>query len=496
MMKKQIHFIIVGAALLFSCFSCIDLEDMNIDPNNATQTDPALLLTNVAFDAFSEAGSNPAHAVKMMILTSGESPYQVYKWTRGDFDYYNNLRDVVKMQEEAVKKDEPAYEALALFFRAHYFYTLTMQFGDIPCSDALKAESEKVYQPAYDSQETVFETVLNELEQANNLLKENPAAFTGDIIYNGNTTKWRRLINAYRLRVLMTLSHKSAVKGVAVQAAFAEIVNNEELMAGLEDNGQVVFLDQQDNRYPFFNDSDFGSGRFMDSTYVAMLKLREDPRLFAIATQTPAAEKQGLPVDDFAAYDGGDPAIAYSLVNDKATAGGCSKPAARYYRNPTNEPVVLLGYPEQQLLLAEAALRGWIRKDDKALYDSAVKASFLFYETYAKEYASYITQEAARSYLQGNRVAYTQDLTFAQKLERIIIQKYIPSFLQGNMWLPYYEQLRTGYPEFRRAAGVQLPYRWMYPQSEYNNNAAHVEAALASQFGGTDRTTDKPWWLR
>lgn len=60
----------------------------------------------------------------------------------------------------------------------------------------------------------------------------------------------------------------------------------------------------------------------------------------------------------------------------------------------------------------------------------------------------------------------------------------------------YYDQLRTGYPEFCRAAGVNLPYRWMYPQDEYNNNVANVEAALQSQFGGNDRTSDPLWWLK
>ena len=174
---------------------------------------------------------------------------------------------------------------------------------------------------------------------------------------------------------------------------------------------------------------------------------RQDPRLFAVATQTPNAEKAGKAINDFSSYDGGDPAVPYSLVNDKAVAGNCSKPAPRYYQTPTNEPMVLLGYVEQQLILAEAVVRGWIQGDDKIYYESAVK-------------------------------------------------EYLPTFLQGSVWLPYYEALRTGYPDFRRAAGVSLPYRWMYPQDEYNNNATHVEAALNEQFGGSDKTSDKPWWLQ
>lgn len=495
-MKKYLKYIIAGVTLAFTCNSCIDLEEMNVDPNNPTTTDPALLLTGLSFKTFEESDAQVCHATKMLVLTSGESPYQVYKWTRGDFGYYSNLRDVTKMKEEAEKNDQTAYEALALFFEAHYYYMLTMMFGDVPCSEALQGETNELYQPKYDSQETVLSTVLAKLEEANTLLTDNNSIISGDIIYGGDLLKWRRLINAYRLRVLMSLSNKQAVGGADIKATFARIFQNEPLMTGEADNGQLVFLDQQDDRYPYFNDSDFGSGRYMDSTYVAVLANRKDPRLFAFCTQTPAAEKAGLAVDDFSSYDGGDPAIPYSLVNDKVTLGGCSKPATRYYQHPTNEPMILLGYTEQQLLLAEAVVRGWISGDDKAFYESAVKASFRFYEKYASAVAQYLGEDAAETYLQGDKVAYASSLTKEQKMERIILQKYIPTFLQGSMWMPYYDQLRTGYPEFRRASGVNLPYRWMYPQNEYNNNATHVEAALQSQFGGNDRTSDPLWWIK
>jgi len=495
-MRKYLIYTIALAAILFTSVSCLDLEEMNIDPNNPTETNPALLLTSLSYNTFKESEAGPCFAGKMLVLTSGESSEQVYKWNRGDFNYYNNLRNAQKMREEATKNDQQAFEAIALFFQAHYFYSLTMHFGDVPCSEALKGEAEDVYQPKYDSQESVLATVLDNLDNANRLLSESSEIISGDIIYNGDLKKWRRLINAYRLKVLISLSHKSNVGDIHIKNSFAEITAKEPLMTGIEDNGQIVFLDQQDNRYPYFNDSDFGSGRYMDSTYISALSIRKDPRLFAIATQTPDAESKGLPITDFSTYDGGDPAIPYSQVNDKAAAGYCSKPATRYYQNPTNEPMILLGYSEQQLILAEAVVRGWITGDDKAFYESAVKASFLFFESYAKDYSEHLTQEAADNYLEGEKVAYTSSLSPEQKIEYIIMQKYLPSFLQGGMWSRFYDHLRTGYPEFRRSNGVNIPYRWMYPQDEYNNNTVNVQAALDAQFNGSDKTSDKPWWLQ
>ena len=128
MMKKYIKYMASLLAVSFAMSACIDLEEMNVDPNNATTTkSPSLLYRSWLISAFNQTSSDACHAAKMLILTSGESKYQVYKWTRGDFDYYSNLRDVTKMSEEA--GEGSAYQALAHFFRANYFYQLTLDFG-------------------------------------------------------------------------------------------------------------------------------------------------------------------------------------------------------------------------------------------------------------------------------------------------------------------------------------------------------------------------------
>ena len=182
MMKKYIKYMASLLAVSFAMSACIDLEEMNVDPNNATTTNPSLLLTGVAYSAFNQTSSDACHAAKMLILTSGESKYQVYKWTRGDFDYYSNLRDVTKMSEEA--GEGSAYQALAHFFRANYFYQLTLDFGNIPYTDALKAETDANYQPAYDSQEVVLAGILKELEEADKMLEGSDEIISGDIIYS------------------------------------------------------------------------------------------------------------------------------------------------------------------------------------------------------------------------------------------------------------------------------------------------------------------------
>ncbi len=489
-MKKNIYIFLL---MVLTLFACDRFGDMNTDPNKVEQTHPQLLLTNVCWEAFSETGTSPLYAMHCLVQSDGENSEQFYKWTRGSFSYYSDLRNVNKMQEEAEKISAKGYVALAHFFRAWYFYKLTLTFGDIPYSEALKGESEDKYTPVYDTQESVFTGILAELKMADEMLAAEKDALSGDIIFGGNLAAWRKTINAFRLKVLLTLSKHADDASSTIKQDFAAIVSSSPLMTSPSDNAQLVFLNQEGNRYPEFNSSSFGSGMYMDSTFVALLAQKKDPRLFTFCTQTKNAKDAGLAIDDFSSYDGGDPAAAYAKVNAKAVAGKISKPNPRFYASPTNEPLILMGYSEQELILAEAVVRGWISGDASAHYQNAVKASFKFYETYASGYEAYLTEAAAATYLSLPEVELFSSLTAEQKIQRIIEQRYIPSFFQG-MWTSFFNYLRTGYPALRRPAGVDVPNRWMYPQDEYNNNTENVKAALQRQFSGQDRISDATWW--
>ena len=487
---KRILSIIFASLLIFS--SCTNFEELNKDPNNPTETHPKLLLTNICWNAFSENSLDPLYASRYIVQSDGENSEQFYKWNRGSFSYYSNLKDVKKLQEASEKISANGYVALAHFFRAYYFYKLTMTFGDIPYSEALSGETDANYTPVYDTQENVFKGILSELKTANDILSKETNNLSGDIVFGGDITKWRKTINAFRLKVLLTLSKRAGDASSTVKTDFAAIVANQPLMTSLTDNAQLVYLDQEGNRYPMFNSSTFGSGMYMDSTFVALLADKKDPRLFTFCTQTKNAKSAGLAVDDFSSYDGGDPAAPYATVNAKAVAGNISKPHSRFYASAVNEPQILMGYSEQELILAEAIVRGWISGDAATHYEAAVKSSFRFYETYVSAYAGYLGESAAITYIASSKNTLT-GLSAEQKIERIVDQKYIQSYFQG-MWTPFFEHLRTGYPAFRRQTGVSVPKRWMYPQAEYNNNAANVKAALDRQFGGQDNISNALWW--
>lgn len=487
---KIIVFLI--GVVIFS--SCEDL-DINNNPNKVSETHPSLLLTNITTSAFQVKGTGAMYASRMIVQTDGENTSQFYKWDRASFNDYNNLRQVTKMMEEAERIADDSYMAIGYFFRAYYFYNLTLTFGDVPYAEALKGETESIYQPTYSTQEEVFVGILNELETANSLLVDTNI-ITGDPIYNGDTDKWKKLINSFRLKVLLTLSKKVGNSSINIQNEFAAIYNSENIISSSEESARLEFLDVVNSRYTEFNSSGYGSGLYMASTFVDMLKEREDPRLFAIAAQTKNAKEAGLAINDFSAYEGGNPIAPYNDVNLVAAAGDVSKVNDRYTKDPTAEAHNLLSFSEIQFILAEAALRGWIAADAQTFYENGIKANFNFYNTYAKGFETYYTETAANTYTTSEFVNFSNATTDAEKLELIITQKYLTSFLQGG-WNMYFDHLRTGYPNFPYLGSDTPPTRWIYPLDEYNNNSENVNDAITRQFGASnDGIRELTWWLK
>lgn len=487
--------IFIGLLILIGVTACQDLSEINENPNNVSETHPQLLLTNIASSAFQLQGTSPMYAARMLVQTDGENTSQYYNWNRAGFGDYNMLGEVTKMIEEGTRIASDEYVALGKFFRAYYFYNLTLTFGDIPFSEALQGEVNANYTPGYDTQKEVFIGILKELSEANDLLEGNNSIIAGDVIYNGSTAQWQKLINSFRLKVLITLSKKESDSDLNVISSFASIYTNEAIMESNEDNGQLVFLDQEGSRYSSFNSSGYGSGMYMSSTFIERLQDRNDPRLFAFCGQTKNAKEAGKEIDDFTAYEGGDPIAPYAEVNLKAAAGDVSKVNLRYSTDPTAEPHNLLSYAEVEFILAEASVRGWISSDAETHYENGIRASFEFYNTYAKGFESYYDATAADTYIMGSLVAYNNGLSEEEKLELIVTQKYFTSFHQSG-WRMYFDNLRTGYPAFAQEAGVTPPTRWIYPLSEYNNNSDNVASAIESQFGtGNDKIRETTWWL-
>ncbi len=486
-MERMKYLVII---VLLACFGCETYDSLTVDPNNPTEVHPSLLLTNIEVSTFSQVDVGAAYACRYLVFTDGYSTSQTYGWQRAGFGRYSTLLQVQKMMEEAEKKALVNYLAIGRFFMAYHLTQMTLTFGDIPYSEAMQAEKD-LFRPRYDSQQEVFTGILHELAEANENLGADGGEITGDIIYDGDILKWKKLINSFRLRVLLSLSAKEGNPDFNLADEYSKIVDDPvtyPIFTDLSDQGQLVYLDRDDNRYPLFNDRSIQTANYMEKTFVDLLKARRDPRVFAFASPERRAVEVGQPgyETSYSSYGGLD---AGAYVNDnvqKLTEEGIGSPLnPRYFSDPENEPCIAIGYPELQFNLAEAAARGWTDADPSIHYYAGIRASMEFYG---------VDPAKINTYLSGRLVAYDQTLA----MEQINTQKYLAFFLNSG-WEAFYNQRRTGFPEFvvgpSTQNGGEVPKRWMYPQDELDNNFENVAEAINRQYGGNDNINSEMWLI-
>ena len=483
-MKHSIAYKYIGLFVLtISLLSgCKKHEDFQTNPNLPSTATPALLLTRICYSVFYVDNTQQDFAARHLTYYERGNSAVDYSWTAGSFDGYNVLRQVMQMDSLAVQSGQQQYLGLTKFFRALLFSQLTEQFGDIPYSKALQANLGN-FKPEYDTQESVYKGILQELEDANNLLNDSKGKINGDIIYGGVAGQWKKLVNAFRLRLLIHLSKKEANANLNIKTQFQSIITQPAkypLFTANADNAQLVFNSTApDNYYPDFGYLSLSTAVSMEKGFVKILKDRNDPRLFAIAEPV-----SGLPAGVYSSYEGVDAGLT---VSDQQTASAnASRIKARYYNDKINEPLILMGYAEQEFLIAEAITRTWITGVAKTHYDNGIRASMSFYG---------ISDADINTYLAQPLVVFNP----ATALTQIAIQKYIALFMNGN-WEAFVEQRRTGIPTLSVGPGTSnngmVPKRWLYPQSEYDYNLANLTAALQRQYGGTDNVNNVMWLLQ
>jgi hypothetical protein len=484
-MKKILLTLLVCIAIAQT--GCKKFSEFQTDPNKSTTATPDLLLNTVEQAAFQSTSLGAALRTRQMVYTDGASDDQYYGWTRAGFGDYDNLRQVLKMEQAATAQDKPQYAPIAKFFRAWYFLRLTQTFGDIPYSEALKGE-EGVYTPAYDKQEDIYLSILNDLKAANDLITASTEPVLGDIVYNGNMQQWKSAINSLSLRVLLSLSVKANDAKYDIKNRFADIVNNPAqfpIMTGNADNAQLKFYDLVGNRYPYFNNNDMQTAYYMEETFVNLLKGYKDPRLFSFADKAP--KFSALPTTDFNAYGGVKGSATVNQNSSRTTDGGISKINPRFYNNPVNEPSIALGYAELQFILAEGAVKGWISGSAADYYQQGVRASMLFYNIAPATIDAYLAQSSVQ-------------LPAINPLQAIITQKYIASFMNSGDQ-SFFEHRRTGFPDFDVSGDGVLnnkvvPKRWMYPESELRVNQQHVTEAIDRQYPQGDNINGVMWLIK
>ena len=503
---KKLNIFLVWTLVIVFMTSCTSFDELNTDPDATTKVSPEMIATNlilsVATPSTAKSFFNSSFMMKYMAWGEGPATYQYNKFGRSGFGSYYKLISGQKMVELAKDYNQEAYIGLAKFVEAYKMYYQTMEVGDIPYSDALKGEEGGI-KPKYDTQKEVMLQILKSLEESYaNFSKAKD--FDGDPMMGGSVEKWKKVVTAFQLKVLINLSLKTADADLNVQRRFAEIVSNSALMESNDDNLQVVFSAKKGQRYPVYKD-DFNYSQYpmLSITLVDVLKKFGDYRLFYYAEPAQSKINEGIKSDSWDAYIGVNPSNTTSDIMKAYGNKEFCNINLRYKNNPAGEPFISLGYAEQNFILAEAALRGWISGAADTYYKKGIEASMRFIADHTDvsyAHGHEITDAYIASYLTNPDIQLT--VGAGNGMEMLMIQRYLASFLHCP-WDAYYDHRRTGYPLLpmneetnENEVSTQLPKRWMYPQSELDYNGDNVKEAIQRQFGGEDDHNSLMWILQ
>jgi len=487
-MKNFNHTILTGLALLIAMvFSSCDegFEEVNRNQNSPETVSAALLLPHIIRNASSEIVGKSwgignvviQHAAKIQFTNEDR-----YNWGPQGNPYgifYGTLRDVTNIINLSRDAGQNNYIGAALVMKAMMFAFMTDAYGDLPFTEATQAKSDINY-PKFDRQEVIYQGILADLTQANELLGSSTETMEGDILFQGNVMKWKKLANSLRLRALMRLSKRQDPS-----AAMQAIVSNptaSPLISSNADNAALQHLQDVPNQHSLFTTR---SGSFdeyrLSKRLEGVLKAYNDPRLFVYAQPT-TNSKAGLlgDPDDYAGVPNGladQDAVGYSPTGDPTKGGSnfisrigmlfsclaCSPNAS-----PIGFQTMLISYPEVQFILAEARERGFISTGDvETYYMNGIKASFDYYESRLRVANLGVIANAVQpdpAYYSQASVAFTGSPQ--ERLEKIGTQKWLALFFSGMEG--WYDWRRTGIPAITPGPAAffdVVPTRFMYPTS-------------------------------
>lgn len=480
-MKRKLLYIALSVLALGGCTKGFnDIENSN----NSTIVPPSTLFTGVSRATFTSVGEAAQQASQFYVSLNGGALNEItYEFGRNALSEYNILRNVEKLRYESERQDAPAYYlGLVKFFRAYLFVQATQKVGDLPYSEALKA-TEGILSPKYDTQRDIYIGVLKELEEANELIPAT-GTITGDIIFDGTLLKWKKLVNTFRLRVLMSLSLKTGDTGLDIVNQFKSIYENPAkypIMVGNVDNCEFKYYNATGAYHYWYTATDAKNYR-MCTTLGDVLKTNKDPRLFKyFEVPTSPVGLSATVHDNYKSIDHG---VATSVSSPLELT--TSKINSRYIAQPIGVSYLQLSYSELQFILAEAAYRGWISGSPEVFYNEGIRASCLYHGV--------ITADI-NTLLAGN--AKYDD---AIGLKQINIQRWVGYFQSAN-YEALWNQRRTrvkgfdinntsselGYPVFKIGSvnknDGKVPNRYQYYLQEAYYNEKNLTDAIQRQFG-------------
>ena len=489
-MKKILLTIFAFSLVLSSCDFDKGFEEMNVNPAKASQLEVGNKFASVVLRT---AGGRYANWRTSLIYQStliqhfssiagywsGDRYFRNdgYSTSLWDRYYPESVKQIEDIKSQLTAEGNTGSEmGMTRILRVFIYSRLTDLHGDLPYSEAGQGYNNGILKPKYDHQKDVYMDMLKELEEAVAQIGASTTLAESDLLFQGNTTKWKAWGNSLMLRFAMRLTkadpatakawaEKAAAAGTMTSNDHIAMVQHTDGPEGINMNGHGEVFDADDNPR-------------VSKTFVDWLK--DDPRLPILAARR---------------SDGStDPADLIGMPNGST---GATVKDTSIYAEPNRKvitgkdvPMVFQTYAEVRLLKAEMAFRGWsVPGDAKTHYEAGVKAAMQMLKVIYPKAAAISDAEVA-AYL------VKKPYNAAKGWEMISEQYWAATLL--NEYEAFSNWRRTGYPTLVPTSdpgsdtGGPIPRRLIWPESESSTNAANFAEAIARQ--GPNNMITRVWW--
>lgn len=465
MKKYMLKFIVLAFLSIITFDSCTKkFTEINTDPDRAKDAPATNVLAftiryygSQFFDPWADMNEPSTYGGYLAKIQYIDEARYVYRSGVVESNWYYGyilLNNINEIKVKATTSKANNMLGVAKVMEALIVQSMTDRWRDIPYSDAIKMK-DGVLLPKYDKQEDIYPALLKVLGDAADLLASgsNDVLGAGDILFNGDVTKWQKFANSMRLRLAMRIS---GVSPALAKSTVETVLGNPTKYPVMASNNDKAFLNWpgvSPYEEPWYVDSKGRDDHSPSDVLINALTSLSDPRLPVYAT----------PAKSDGAYRG-------------FTIGAVSQPnlttisriGTRFRSDPFGFSPIMR-YAEVMFDIAEASKLGWTTGTTaKAAYEAGVTASMLENSVAAADINTYLAGKGA----------------FDNTYDQIYMQEWLAMFKQGMEGWSLYR--RTGVPRTHYVApGSKYtghnspPFRYPYPQNESTLNGANSKTFVA-----------------
>lgn len=532
--KMNIKLLFVAGALAMMS-GCDEFLDINVDPNNPAKVNVGQLLTAGQIAMVNSFGiGSPGLSTPTSILvhqTVQRGSVDGYNVSGDDFQiqtawqnlYSGALEDFKVIIDQGTEENNLMYVGIAKVLTAYTYSMMVDVWGDIPFSEALQGAN--VQFPHYDDDAEIYAKLFTMIDEGIDDIEsgEGVAPGTDDLIYDGDTDKWRKFAKTLKLKLY---NQVRLVQDVSTEVN--TLLADDDLM---EDDGDFELRYGKsvapDDRNPAFvleytpgNRLSYISPYFYEimsnkSSLNNILSGIVDPRIpyywFNQLTDPNDAQNPTEYTDEngFVSIWFSSQGVNQGWQQDRSqTVLGLYPIGGRYddgkggevdlqgaVSGPGDVPQRLLPYFSSLYIQAELMLdEPGVNGDARDLFESAMYASFDKVNAIAEAAnAPLIDESEIEDYVDAVLAKYDA-ASPARKLELIMTEKWIASF--GFSMDSYTDYRRTGYPVMFDPNTDPLPYTVTsrgYPVSlQYNSQSLTLNENAPDN--PKTVTTDRIFW--